>query len=97
VTRAREGHKAKLIQVVLEAAHQDARHAEWLLERQFPAEFGRTEPPTIVIERLPPVPSPAEPEPRSRTETEKWFTKSGKGIPLDKEALNYLASLRRDV
>jgi len=39
VTRAREGHKAKLIQVVMEAAHQDARHAEWLLERQFPAEF----------------------------------------------------------
>jgi hypothetical protein len=50
VTRAREGHKAKLIQVVMEAAHQDARHAERLLERQFPAEFGRTEPRTIVIE-----------------------------------------------
>jgi hypothetical protein len=38
-TRAREQHKARLITVVMEAAHKDARHAEWLLERQFAAEF----------------------------------------------------------
>jgi hypothetical protein len=38
-TRAREQHKARLIAVVMEAAHKDARHAEWLLERQFPREF----------------------------------------------------------
>ena len=39
VTRAREQHRATLIAIVLEAAHKDARHAEWLLERQFPHEF----------------------------------------------------------
>src|SRR5439155_22647273 len=38
-TRARETHKANLIKVVLAAADKDARHAEWLLERQFPDEF----------------------------------------------------------
>jgi hypothetical protein len=38
-TRAREQHKARLIAVVIEAAHKDARHAEWLLERQFANEF----------------------------------------------------------
>jgi hypothetical protein len=38
-TRAREQHKQRLIAVVMEAAHKDARHAEWLLERQFPHEF----------------------------------------------------------
>jgi hypothetical protein len=54
VTRARETHKAKLIQIVLEAAHKDARHAEWLLERQFAAEFARSEPRTMLVER--PVP-----------------------------------------
>jgi hypothetical protein len=39
VTRAREQHRATLIAIVLEAAHKDARHAEWLPERQFPHEF----------------------------------------------------------
>ena len=39
VTRAREKHRQNLIDVVREAAHKDARHAEWLLERQFPHEF----------------------------------------------------------
>jgi hypothetical protein len=39
VTHAREQHKARLIAVVMAAAHKDARHAEWLLERQFPKEF----------------------------------------------------------
>jgi hypothetical protein len=48
-TRAREQHKANLIAVVLAAADKDARHAEWLLERQFPSEFGRSEPRTIII------------------------------------------------
>jgi hypothetical protein len=38
-TRAREQHKQKLIEVVIKAADRDARHAEWLLERQFPREF----------------------------------------------------------
>jgi hypothetical protein len=38
-SRVRDQHKARLIAVVMEAAHKDARHAEWLLERQFPKEF----------------------------------------------------------
>jgi transposase len=38
-SRVRDTHKARLIAVVMEAAHKDARHAEWLLERQFPKEF----------------------------------------------------------
>jgi len=60
VTRAREQHKANLIAIVLAAADKDARHAEWLLERQFPKEFGRTEPRVIVVERseVSPIPPP---------------------------------------
>jgi hypothetical protein len=54
-TRARERHKANLIAVVMEAAHKDARHAEWLLERQFPGEFAP-------LDRRP-VPPPIEPQP----------------------------------
>ena len=38
-TRAREHHKKRLIDIVVRAADKDARHAEWLLERQFPKEF----------------------------------------------------------
>jgi hypothetical protein len=94
VTRAREAHKAKLIRIVMEAAHQDARHAEWLLERQFPNEFARTEPrEKIVIERPSPPPSPQTAT--TARETVKWFTPKSTGIPLDKEALDYLDRLRR--
>jgi len=38
-TRAREQHKQRLIEVVMKAVDRDAKHAEWLLERQFPREF----------------------------------------------------------
>lgn len=38
-TRAREQHRQRLIGVVMKAADRDAKHAEWLLERQFPREF----------------------------------------------------------
>jgi hypothetical protein len=77
----------------MEAAHQDARHAEWLLERQFPGEFARTEPrEKIVIERPPAVPPP-EPQTTPR-KTEEWFTPKSTGIPFDKKALDYLATLR---
>jgi hypothetical protein len=38
-SRAREQWKQKLIETVMAAAHEDARHAEWLLERQFPRSF----------------------------------------------------------
>jgi hypothetical protein len=39
----------------MEAAHRDVRHAEWLLERQFPSEFAP-------LDRRP-VPLPTEPQP----------------------------------
>jgi hypothetical protein len=39
VTRTRAHYQQKLIEIVMRAAHEDARHAEWLLERQFPNEF----------------------------------------------------------
>jgi hypothetical protein len=55
-SRAREQHKANLIAVVREAAHKDARHAEWLLERQFPHEFAP-------YDRRP---IPVEPEPEKK-------------------------------
>src|SRR5439155_19112745 len=35
ISRARDTHKLRLIKVVVAAADKDARHAEWLLERQF--------------------------------------------------------------
>jgi len=51
ISRARDAHKLRLINIVIAAADADARHAEWLLERMWPKEFGRSEPRTIVIER----------------------------------------------
>jgi hypothetical protein len=51
VTRARERHKANLIQRIVAAAKADWKAASWLLERQFAGEFGRSEPRTVVIER----------------------------------------------
>src|SRR5215831_3882167 len=56
VTRAREKHRQNLIDVVREAAHKDAKHAEWLLERQFPHEFAP-------YDRRP---IPVEPEPEKK-------------------------------
>jgi hypothetical protein len=57
-TRAREQHQAKLIGVVMEAAHKDARHAEWLLERQFPSEFSPFDRRPVPVESQPPKPVP---------------------------------------
>jgi transposase len=92
VTRAREAHKANLVRRIVAAAKADWKAASWLLERQFPNEFARSEPRTILIERLPPVPSP-EPETRPG-KLERWFTPKSIGIPLDKKALDYLDTLR---
>ena len=39
-TRARERHKANLIERIIAAAKDDWKAASWLLERQFPGEFG---------------------------------------------------------
>src|SRR4029450_5303046 len=57
-TRAREQHKARLIAVVMEAAHKDARHAEWLLERQFPRDFSPFDRRPVPVEPQPPKPVP---------------------------------------
>ena len=40
-SRARDTHKARLLKIVIDAANKDARHAEWLLEKGWPREFGR--------------------------------------------------------
>jgi hypothetical protein len=40
-TRARAQSKIKLVKIITDAAMVDARHAEWLLERCHPSEFGR--------------------------------------------------------
>jgi hypothetical protein len=53
--RAREQHKANLIAAVREAAHKDARHAEWLLERQFANEFAPYDRRPIPVEPEPEV------------------------------------------
>ena len=49
-SRARDTHKARLLKIVIDAADKDARHAEWLLEKGWPKEFGREpEPETSVF------------------------------------------------
>jgi hypothetical protein len=50
--------RRKLIAVVIEAAHKDARHAEWLLERQFPAEFAPYDRRPVPVEPRLPEPPP---------------------------------------
>ena len=69
-SRAREQHKANLIAVVREAAHKDARHAEWLLERQFPHEF-------VPYDRRP---IPVEPEPEKRINVAFVVDTNGKSL-----------------
>jgi hypothetical protein len=85
-TRARETHKANLIKVVLAAADKDARHAEWLLERQFPDEFGRPEPRTIIIQQNP---TPQMPPPVMET-TYEWH----KDADVPAELTRYLDLLQ---
>ena len=49
-SRARNTYKARLLKIVIEAADKDARHAEWLLEKGWPREFGcEPEPETSVF------------------------------------------------
>jgi hypothetical protein len=86
-TRARETHKANLIKVVLAASAKDARHAEWLLERQFPDEFGRPEPRTIIIQQNP---TPQMPPPVIET-THEWH----KDADVPPELTRYLGLLQR--
>jgi hypothetical protein len=89
VTRAREQHKANLIQRIVAAIKADWKAAAWLLERQFPADFSRPEQREIIIERPPPPPTP-ERQWESRTTTE-WIDRE---IPFTKSQLEYIANLR---
>jgi hypothetical protein len=91
--RARAEARIKLVKEIKRLSCDDWRGWAWLAERMFPGELGRSEPRTILIERLPPAPSP-EPETPPKG-MERWLTPKGKGIPLDKESLNYLVALRR--
>jgi hypothetical protein len=89
-SRARNVFKARLLKIVTDAAEKEARHAEWLLERRWPNEFGRSENRTIVIDRPPPSVVPAEQEART---TYYWTTKGNK-IPFSREQLKYIAQMR---
>lgn len=73
-TRAREQHKANLIAVVREAAHKDAKHAEWLLERQFSHEFAP-------YDRRP-IPVEPEPEPEKRINVAFVIDTKGKSLAV---------------
>jgi len=42
-TRARARAKERLVNIIMRAAENDARHAEWLLERSWCNEYGRAE------------------------------------------------------
>jgi hypothetical protein len=89
VTRAREQHKANLIQRIVAAIKADWKAAAWLLERQFPADFSRPEQREIIIERPPPPPVQLQ-SPEVRTET-RWTKEE---IPFSKAQLKYLSDLR---
>ena len=90
VTRAREEHKANLIQRIVAAAKADWKAASWLLERQFASEFARSESRTIVVDRPPPpVATSAQP-----SGTTYYWTTKGNEIPFSREQLDYIAKLR---
>ena len=92
VTRAREAHKGNLIRRIVSAATADWKAASWLLERQFPGEFGRSEPRTIIIERRP----QAQPNAGlSESVERRLWTTASEGLPLSKNDLQYLDYLRQ--
>jgi len=89
--RARAQGRMQLVDSILKA--RDWRAKAWYLERTDAAQFARTEPRTVIIDQPPPTPSP-EPETPPKG-MQRWFTPNGEGIPLDRESLDYLYSLRR--
>jgi transposase len=90
-SRARDTFKASLLKIIVKAADKEARHAEWLLERYWPNEFGRSEPREIILVREP-APLPVQSQsPEVRTET-RWTKEE---IPFSKAQLKYLSDLRR--
>jgi hypothetical protein len=69
--RVRESNiKPAWIAVVMAAAHKNARHAEWLLERQFPHEFAP-------YDRRP---IPVEPQPEKRINVAFVVDTKGKSL-----------------
>jgi hypothetical protein len=70
VTRTRAQYQQKLIEIVMRAAQEDARHAEWLLERQFPHEFAP-------YDRRP---IPVEPEPEKKINVAFVVDTKGKSL-----------------
>jgi len=88
-SRARDTFKASLLKIIVKAADKDARHAEWLLERGWPNEFGRSEPREILLVREP-IPLPVQSQsPEVRTET-RWTKEE---IPFSTAQLKYLSDL----
>jgi hypothetical protein len=89
-SRARDTFKAGLLKIIMKAADKDARHAEWLLERGWPNEFGRSEPREIIYVHEPaPLPVQAQ-SLEVRMET-RWTKQE---IPFSKAQLKYLSDLR---
>jgi len=87
-SRARDAFKADLLNIVVKAAEKEARHAEWLLERYWPNEFGRSEPREIICVHES-VPLPVQSMPEVRMET-RWTRQE---IPFSKVQLKYLSDL----
>ena len=88
-SRARDAFKVNLLSIVVKAADKEARHAEWLLERYWPNEFGRSEPREIIFVHEPaPLPVLSQ-SPEVRAET--GWTKDE--IPFSKSQLKYLSDL----
>jgi len=74
----------------VKAADKEARHAEWLLERYWPNEFGRSEAREIIYVHEP-APLPVQSQsPEVRMET-RWTKEE---IPFSKSQLKYLSDLR---
>ena len=76
-TRARAEAKIKLVKIITDAAAVDARHAEWLLERSHPQEYGRATKP-------PPSPSP---KPETPVTSDEEFSKLMDSLPPLLESL----------
>jgi len=89
-SRARDTFKANLLSIIVRAADREARHAEWLLERGWPSEFGRSEPREVIyVHESAPMPVQLQ-SPEVRRETH--WTKLE--IPFSKAQLKYLSDLR---
>jgi hypothetical protein len=88
-SRARDTFKTNLLKIIMKAADKDARHAEWLLERGWPNEFGRSEPREIIYFHEPAALPVQVQSLKVRTET-RWKKDE---IPFSKSQLKYLSDL----